>query len=53
MYETQRCVTNKSTDEKGSAEYDRFDHRPTVLMPRDSMKADDKLYVMENTLWFN
>ena len=25
-----------ATDEKGSAEYDIFDHRPTVLMPRDS-----------------
>ena len=23
-------------DEKGSAEYDRFDHRPKVLMPRYS-----------------
>ena len=37
-----------ATDEKGSAEYDIFYHLPTVLM-----KADDKLYVMENTPWFN
>ena len=37
-----------ATDERGSAEYDRFDHRPKVLMPRYSNEADDKLYVMEN-----